>query len=144
MTNKTIHRTPDGKPIMSEDTYRKKLRLTARILDYEMELKNVGYGQEYLDDLKKNPLLAKTGDKRLYYMLDAFTKKPTGYEQELLCLFDKYDVLLKNCKSDQERKAVGAMGVVAISKLLDDGAPQFVGGSLTVDGQSVDLKNQTN
>ena len=84
------------------------------------------------------------GDQRLLHMLDSWIKKPTGYEQEVLCLFDKYDTLLKNCKTDQERRAVGSMGVVAISRLLDDNSPQFVGGSLTIEGPQVDLNNRIN
>lgn len=125
------------KPVMPEDQYRRKLRMTARLLDYDVELKNIGYGEEYLVEVKKNPLVAMHGDARLSHMLNSFTKKATGYEQELLVLFDKYDNLLKNCKTEQERRAMGSMGVVAISKLLDDGEVGLGGGALLVNGQVI-------
>lgn len=125
----------NGKPVIPEDEYRRKLRFTARTLDYDVELKNIGYGEEYLLEVKKNPLYAMNGDQKLHRMLNSFTKKPTGYEHELLCLFDKYDNLLKNCRTDQERKSIGSMGVVAISKLLDDGEIGWGTGTLQINGQ---------
>jgi hypothetical protein len=47
--------------------------------------------------------------------------------------------MLKNCKTDTERRAIGSMGVIAISKLLDDGEVGF-GGSLKVDGTMISDK----
>lgn len=132
MKNK-VQKTLNGKTITPEDEYRRKLRFTARILDHETELRNIGYGEELLLKAKKDPHAAMSYDHNLSRMLNAFSKKPLGYEHELLCIFDKYDNLLKNCRSDKERHAVGSMGVVEVSKLLDDGEVGM-GGSLTVNG----------
>lgn len=129
---KTIH----GKTITPEDQYRRKLRFTARVLDYDLELRNIGYGEEILLMLKKDPMTAMSYDNNLSHMLNSFSKKPLGYEHELLCLFDKYDNLLKTCRDDKERKAIGSMGVIEVSKLLDNGEVGF-GGSLTVNGSVI-------
>lgn len=133
---KNVQRAKNGKVITPEDEFRRKLRFTARVLDHDLELRNIGYGQEMLDMIRKNPMTAMTYDNNLSRMLNSFTKKPLGYEHELLCLFDKYDTMLKTCKSDKERRAIGAMGVIEVSKLLDDGEVG-IGGSLTVNGQVI-------
>ena len=128
----------NGKVVTPEDQYRRKLRITARLLDYDVDLKNMGYGEEMLLEIRKNPVNAMALNRKFSAIYDGFTLKPTGYEQELLRLFAKYDDLMKTCKSDQERKAIATMGIMDISKLLDDG--EFnpgVGGSLIIDGTTV-------
>lgn len=136
MKNKNIQRTTNGKFITPEDDFRRKLRFTARVLDYDLELRNMGYGQELLDMIRKDPITSVAYDKNLARMLNSFLKKPLGYEHELLCLFDKYDGMLKNCKDDKERQAIGSMGVIEVSKLLDDGEVG-IGGSLTINGKVI-------
>ena len=55
---------------------------------------------------------------------------------EMKRIFDKYDTLLKNCGNEQERKAIGTMGVLEISSALD-GFNTGIGGSLIIDGKTV-------
>lgn len=57
-----------------------------------------------------------------------------GCEPELIQIFVKYDTLLRNCKNMEEAKAIGAMGVMEVSNLLDNG---YVGkgGNVTINGQ---------
>lgn len=126
----------NGKRITPEDEYRRKLRITARILDHDTELKNTGYGEEMLIAIRKDPIKGMSENKKFTALYNSFKLKPTGYEHELLCLFDKYDDLLKNCKSDAERRAIGSLGVIAISRLLDD-EEVGIGGSLSIDGRVV-------
>lgn len=59
-----------------------------------------------------------------------------GCETELLQIFDKFDGLLRNCKNAQEAKAISTLGVIEVSKLLDNGNIG-IGGSVTVDGNVV-------
>ena len=108
------------KNTLPEDTSRRRLRFVARILDYEVELKNMGWGQEILDDIRKNPIQAKYLHQKMSKALDSFTQKPLGYETELLKLFDKYDTLIKKTSDPKQRQAIGALGVMEVSKLLDD------------------------
>src|SRR5579885_2259552 len=110
----------DGKMVVPEDDYRRKLRFTARMLDYELELKNIGWGQEMLDTIRHDPTKAQYLHKDMRRAVDSFKQKQLGYETELLRIFDKYDELMKNAKDHQARKALGALGVMEVSKLLDD------------------------
>lgn len=57
-----------------------------------------------------------------------------GCEIEMLQIFNKYDTLLRNCGNMQEAKAIGAMGVMEVSNLLD-GKDVGKGGSLIIDGK---------
>lgn len=58
--------------------------------------------------------------------------KKNGCEAELLKIFKRYDDLLKGCKTEEEKKAVAAMGVLEIHAFFGGD------GNLTVDG--VELK----
>lgn len=57
-----------------------------------------------------------------------------GCETEMLQIFAKYDTLLRNCGNAQEAKAIGSMGVMEISYLLDS-KDVGAGGSLIIDGK---------
>lgn len=120
---------------INESEYRKRLRLTARLIDYTAELQNIGLGQQLLDDLKKYASTHVDTEERLRRMLGNFDKKPNGVEQELMALFAKYDNLMKQCKSDQERRALGSIGVMEVSRLLDGN--NLGGGKLTIDGSTI-------
>ena len=45
--------------------------------------------------------------------------KEWGIEEDLKKIFKRYDDLLKGCKTDEERKAVGTAGVIELHNLLD-------------------------
>jgi hypothetical protein len=62
--------------------------------------------------------------------------KIQGCERELLHIFNKYDMLLRNCTNDLERKHIGMLGVLELSKLLDNGNVGE-GGSLIVNGETI-------
>ena len=53
-----------------------------------------------------------------------------GVEEDLKKIFARYDDLLKGCRTDEERKAVGTAGVIELHNLLDGRK----NGSLVVDG----------
>ena len=57
-----------------------------------------------------------------------------GAEEQLLKIFARYDDLLKACKTEEERKAVQAMGVIEVHEFFSGGTP---GGSLTIDGRQI-------
>ena len=63
-----------------------------------------------------------------------------GCEIELRMIFDKYDMLLRNCKKMKEAKDIGVLGVMEVSYLLDS-KDVGAGGSLIVDGKTV-LENK--
>jgi len=44
--------------------------------------------------------------------------RANGCEDELLKLFDRYDNALKGCKTNEERKAVQAMGVMEFNNFF--------------------------
>jgi hypothetical protein len=41
-----------------------------------------------------------------------------GCEEDLLKLFARYDTLLRNCKNDEERKAIQAMAVMEVNQFF--------------------------
>lgn len=125
-----------GHKVTPEELYRRKLRITARILDHDIELKNVGYGEEILEEFRRNPIQSMSLHKKFAHIFDGFQMKLTGYERELIRLFDKYDALMKNCRSNAERQAIATMGVMEVSQLLDNGEVG-IGGSITVNGQTI-------
>ena len=47
-----------------------------------------------------------------------------GCEREMLILFAKYDNLLRNCTSEEERKGISQLGAYEVGKLL--GYDEFV------------------
>lgn len=57
-----------------------------------------------------------------------------GCEADLLKIFNRYDDLLLGCKSEEEKKAIQAMGVVEIHKFFSGGADD---GTLTIDGEKI-------
>lgn len=57
-----------------------------------------------------------------------------GAEEQLLKIFNRYDDLLKGCKTPEEREAVQAMGVIEIHEFFSGGSP---GGTLTIDGKQI-------
>ena len=59
-----------------------------------------------------------------------------GCEKELVLLFAKFDGLLRNCTNQEERKNIGMLGILEISRLLDNGNVGD-GGSLIVNGQTI-------
>jgi len=59
-----------------------------------------------------------------------------GCESELIQIFEKFDRLLKNCSNDEERKHIGALGVMEVHKLLDNGNVGD-GGSLSINGEII-------
>lgn len=68
--------------------------------------------------------------------------KRMGCERDLLEIFNKYDKLLRQCGNPKEQKALGALGVMEVSRLLDNGW-LGIGGTVTVDGQ-VALADKSN
>lgn len=63
-----------------------------------------------------------------------FTAREMGCEKEILQVFDKYDLLLRNCTNAQEAKAIAHMGVMEVSYIMDN---HDVGknGALIIDGK---------
>lgn len=59
-----------------------------------------------------------------------------GCAVEMQMIFNKFDNLLKGCTNKQEAEAIGTMGVLEISELLDS-KNVGVGGSLTVNGKTL-------
>jgi len=110
----------NGVKAVPEDDYRRKLRFTARMLDYELELKNIGWGQEMMEQARRDPGKAIHLNENISRAVNSFKQKTSGYETELLKILDKYDMLMKNAKDEQARRALGALGVMEVSKLLDD------------------------
>ena len=58
-----------------------------------------------------------------------------GAEDQLKKIFSRYDDLLKGCKTEEERKAVQAMGIVEIHNFFSGGSTDQ--GTLTVDGKQI-------
>ncbi len=78
----------------------------------------------------------KIGDKKVLSEVEMRTKlmnyaKNLGCDQELKMIYEKYYRLLRNCKNEQERQAIGAMGVEEVHKFLD------MKGELVVDGKLI-------
>lgn len=59
-----------------------------------------------------------------------------GCEIEMRMIFDKFDKMLRTCSNDEEKKAIGAMGVMEISKLLDS-KDVGAGGSLIINNKVI-------
>ncbi len=58
-----------------------------------------------------------------------------GAESQLLKLFTRYDDLLKDCKTEEDRKAIQAMGVLEINSFFTG---YLEGGkTLTIDGKEI-------
>jgi len=78
----------------------------------------------------------KMTDEKTYRTRLLAEAKYKGCEKELQQIFNKYDSLLRNCSNAKEREQIGMLGVLAVSKLIDNG---YVGegGSLIVNGQLV-------
>lgn len=73
-------------------------------------------------------------DERDYRRKLISVSRVLGCEQDLLQIFAKYDALLKNCKNQKEAQAIGAMGVMEVSRLIDNGYVGL-GGNITINGQ---------
>jgi hypothetical protein len=73
-------------------------------------------------------------DERDYRKKLIAVSRVLGCEQELMQIFAKYDGLLKNCKNQKEAQAIGAMGVMEVSRLMDNGYVGL-GGNITINGQ---------
>ena len=58
-----------------------------------------------------------------------------GCEAQLMKIFNRYDDLLKGCKTAEEVKAVQAMGVIEIHEFFSGGSND--GGTLTIDGTQI-------
>jgi hypothetical protein len=52
-----------------------------------------------------------------------------GCEADLLKIFKRYDELVKNCKSEEERKAIAAMGALEIHNFFGGDGPLVVDGN---------------
>lgn len=75
-------------------------------------------------------------DEKTYRQKLLTMARTLGCEMELKQIFNRYDGLMKNCKNEQERKAIAAMGVQELSNLLDNGY-LGKGGIVTVGGTKV-------
>lgn len=53
-----------------------------------------------------------------------------GFEKDLLLLFAKYDKLMKNAKSDLERKDIAKLGAFEVWKLMGSGGELYVDNQL--------------
>lgn len=84
----------------------------------------------------KNTKMPKLMDEKTYRKHLIMEAQIKGCEKELLQIFEKYDRLLKFCKSHDERKHIGSLGVIEVHKLLDDGNVGK-GGSLIINGEVV-------
>lgn len=120
---------------VNELEYRNRIRIKARLIDYNIELQNIGLGQELIDIMKKNSTKVDDAEGKLRHMLGNFEKKPNGVEQELLMLFNKYDNLMKQCTNAQDKGVIGSLGIMEISRLLDGN--NLSGGTLTIDGKII-------
>lgn len=69
------------------------------------------------------------GEKETRKKLLAFAKA-NGFENDLLSLFKKYDLLLKNCTSEKERKDIGKMGAYEVFCLFNKGGDLYIDGQL--------------
>jgi len=58
-----------------------------------------------------------------------------GCEEQLMKIFARYDDLLKGCRTEEERQAVQAMGVIEIHEFFSSGSND--GGTLTIDGKQI-------
>lgn len=125
-----------NKEIVPEAEYRHRIRMIARIMDYGTQLMAMGYEENLLFLWQKDLLKHNAVRAQLLKIFDSFTQKPNGYETELLHIYAKYDDLLKNCRNEKERKAIGVMGVMEINKLLD-GGQVGLGGELSINKQTV-------
>lgn len=54
--------------------------------------------------------------------------KAQGCEPDLRNLFERYDKLLKNCNSDEERQVIAVMGIAELNKLLNVQAALVING----------------
>lgn len=58
-----------------------------------------------------------------------------GAEEQLLKVFARYDELLKHCKTQEERSAIQAMGILEIDEVFTGRLSN--GGTLTADGKQI-------
>lgn len=84
----------------------------------------------------KGETTPKIANERTYRANLLKQAREAGCEKELLQVFDKYDKLLRNCTNIQEKEQIGMLGVLEVSKLLDNGNVGK-GGCVIVNGQVV-------
>lgn len=125
-----------NKEIVPEQEYRYRIRVMARIMDHQDQLISMGWEDDLSFLQKKDVLKYSSTHDRLVKIFDKFQQKPNGYEAELLQIYSKFDDLLKKCRNEKERKAIGVMGVLEINKLFDKGRVGK-GGELSIDKQTV-------
>lgn len=87
-------------------------------------------------DINGNTKEVKVMDEKQYRTNLIREAKIKGCEKELRLVFEKYDNLLRNCSNAKEREHIGMLGVLEVSKLLDNGNVGK-GGSVTVNGQVI-------
>lgn len=87
-------------------------------------------------DINGNIKEVKVLNERQYRTNLIREAKIKGCEKELRLVFEKYDNLLRNCTNSQEREHIGMLGVLEVSRLLDNGHVGK-GGCVTVNGQVI-------
>jgi hypothetical protein len=78
--------------------------------------------------MEKKEKIASEKDFRIAILK---TAKKHGFLYDMQQIFARYDNLLKNCTNQQERKAIGIMGIAEAHKLM------HCKGALIVEGQEV-------
>jgi hypothetical protein len=53
-----------------------------------------------------------------------------GFEQDLIILLNKYDILMRNCTNEKERKDIGKLGSYEVFNLFNRGGDLYVDGHL--------------
>jgi hypothetical protein len=84
--------------------------------------------------VKRNPDGTYVIPERDYRLRLIEEAKWKGCEVELLQLFDKWDKVMRNCTNEEELKAMGKLGVLEVSNLLD-GRYLGRGGNLIIGGE---------
>lgn len=61
--------------------------------------------------------------------------RDNGTEEQLIKIFNRYDDLLKGCKTSEEKEAIQAMGVLEIHSFFSGNSND--GGTLTINGKKI-------
>lgn len=65
-----------------------------------------------------------------------------GCQKEVEELFLKYDRMLNTCKNQQEKEAIGVLGVTEMHKLFDFYSKLIVNGKMILDGEEEDFSSR--
>ncbi len=94
------------------------------------------------DDARIDPNTKKIAPEDLFRKKILARARYIGVETEVRQIFDKYDLLLKNCTNQQEREAIGVLGVTELSKYLDCTSLTVNGKVIVDDSDEEKLRNK--